>query len=46
MVYHNLEKFGDRKHYDYGVLIFNCHVILCDHLFKGLYDFLGGNPSW
>ena len=27
-------------------IVFNCHVTSSEHMFKRLYEFMGGSPSW
>ena len=47
MVCHNLDKFAGHWHCDSGNLMFLMgHVTSIDHMFKGLYDVIGGSPSW
>ena len=42
-----LDKFGDHIHCDSGDITFLiCHVTLGDRLLKGIYEFMGGSPSW
>ena len=43
----HLGKSCEHRHYDSGDIVFLiCHVTSCEHMCKGLCDFMGGIPSW
>ena len=42
---HPPDKSCDHKYYDNGDLMFLiCHVTSSEHMFKVLYEFIGGSP--
>ena len=44
---HHSDKSCDHKHCDSEDLMFPiCHVTSCEYIFKGLCEFMTGNPSW
>ena len=43
---HHLGKSCEHRHYDSGDIVFSiCHVASCEHMFKGLCEFMGEIPS-
>ena len=36
----------DHRHFDSGYIMFLiCSVASCEHMFKAIHEFMGGNPS-
>ena len=46
VVCHHPDKSCDHKHCDSGDKFLICYLTSCEHIFKGLYKFTEGNPSW
>ena len=43
--YHPTEFTGHRRFGNDDIIVFVCHMILRDHVIKGLYDLMAKSPS-
>ena len=45
VLYDYAHKYCDHKQCEGGDMFLVCHVTFCEHMFKGLCEFMSGKPS-